>query len=160
MGGNVFDTTARRPTTKQLLQLLSHTKTQLAPFFTGLEITRFFGEKTTHGDLDVLCGIWTNGEGWKGSNELGTSTPGSLTLVNMPEVVSKYEMVGKDEEHEWTRKEVREFCALLAERLGAVKWAKNGYEASFAVPCSVIDRDTDMTGEEDVSQLPPSGARS
>lgn len=154
MGGNVFDTTARRLTTKQLLQLLAHTKAVLSPFFTGLEITRFFGEKETHGDLDVLCGIWTGGEGWKGANELGNSVPGSPTLSNMSEVVNKYEQAGKDEEHDWTRKEVKEFCALLAEKLGAVKWAKNGYEASFAVPCSVIDEDTEMTGEEDVSSAP------
>ena len=154
MGGNVFDTTARRLTTKQLLRLLAHTKAVLSPFFTGLEITRFFGEKETHGDLDVLCGIWTGGEGWKGANELGSTSPGSMTLSMMPEVITKYEQAGKDEEHDWTRKEVKGFCGLLAEKLGAVKWAKNGYEASFAVPCSVIDKDTEMTGVEDVSSAP------
>jgi len=48
---------------------------------------------------------------------------------------------------------VREFCGLIAEKLGARKWAKNGMEASFAVPLSVIDPETTLNGEDDVSQL-------
>jgi len=146
MGGNVFHTTATRLSTAQLLLLLEHTKMALSPYFSGLEITRFFEDKLTHGDLDVVVGLWTGGDGWKGANEVGTcpSNPPGLK-------VEKYMNI--DEEHEWSRKEVREFCGLLAEKLGARKWAKNGMEASFAVPLSVIDKDTTLTGENDVSQL-------
>lgn len=151
MGGNVFDTTATRLTTPQLLLLLKHTKTVLSPYFSGLEITRFFDEKTTHGDLDVVVGLWTGGDGWKGANEVGTC-PSNLPGLK----VEKYEKI--EEGHEWSRKEVREFCGLIAERLGARKWAKNGMEASFAVPLSVIDPETTLTGEDDVSQLTHSGA--
>jgi hypothetical protein len=148
MGGNVFHVTATRLTTAQLLLLLAYTKQVLSPYFSGLEITRFLKEKETHGDLDVVCGLWTGGDGWKGANEVGTcpSNPPSMDT-------SKYEAQGMDREHDWTRKEVREFCGLLAEKLGAKHWAKNGMEASFAVPCSVIDKDTDLTGPDDVSQL-------
>jgi hypothetical protein len=147
MGGNVFHTTATRLTTPQLLLLLKHTKMALSPYFSGLEITRFFEEKTTHGDLDVVVGLWTGGDGWKGANEVGTcpSNPPSLK-------VEKYEKV--EEDHDWSRKEVREFCGLIAEKLGARKWAKNGMEASFAVPLSVIDPETTLNGEDDVSQPP------
>jgi hypothetical protein len=147
MGGNVFHTTATRLTTSQLLLLLKHTKTALSPYFSGLEITRFFEEKTTHGDLDVVVGLWTGGDGWKGANEVGTcpSNPPGLK-------VEEYESI--EEDHEWSRKEVREFCGLIAEKLGARKWAKNGMEASFAVPLSVIDPETTLTGEDDVSQPP------
>jgi hypothetical protein len=146
MGGNVFHTTATRLTTPQLLLLLKHTKTALSPYFSGLEITRFFEEKTTHGDLDVVVGLWTGGDGWKGANEVGTcpSNPPGLKVEN-------YENI--EEDHGWSRKEVREFCGLIAEKLGARKWAKNGMEASFAVPLSVVDPDTILTGEDDVSQL-------
>jgi hypothetical protein len=154
MGGNLFETTARRLDTPQLLLLLAHTKKQLGPFFSGLEITRFFEEKTTRGDLDVLCGLWTNGDGWKGANESGmidTEVTTNEKMVKIhEEMVRKYEG-GKEEDHEWERKEVKEFCKLLAERLGAKRWAKNGFEVSFAVPCKIIDEETDMKGEEDVS---------
>lgn len=142
----MFHTTATRLTTPQLLLLLKHTKTALSPYFSGLEITRFFEEKTTHGDLDVVVGLWTGGDGWKGANEVGTCP------ANPPGLrVEKYESI--EEDHEWSRKEVREFCGLIAEKLGARKWAKNGMEASFAVPLSVIDPETTLTGEDDVSQL-------
>jgi hypothetical protein len=146
MGGNVFHTTATRLSTPQLLLLLKHTKTVLSPYFSGLEITRFFEDKTTHGDLDVVCGLWTGGDGWKGANEVGTcpSNPPNMK-------VEKYENI--EEDHEWSRQEVREFCGLIAEKLGARKWAKNGMEASFAVPLSVIDKETTLTGEDDVRQL-------
>lgn len=142
----MFHTTATRLTTPELLLLLKHTKSVLSPYFSDLEITRFFAEKETHGDLDVVSGLWTGGDGWKGANEVGTcpSNPPGLD-------VEKYKSIGED--HDWTRREVREFCGLIAEKLGARKWAKNGMEASFAVPCSVIDQDTHLTGEDDVSQF-------
>jgi len=142
MGGNVFHTTATRLTTALLL-LLAHTKRVLSPYFSALEITRFLSDKKTHGDLDVICGLWTGGDGWKGANEKGDRPN--------PSAMDSGKYINIDEGHEWTRREVREFCALLAEKLGASKWEKNGMEASFMVPCSVIDKDTTLTGVDDVS---------
>jgi len=144
MGGNVFHTTATRLTTAQLLLLLAHTKRVLSPYFSALEITRFLSDKKTHGDLDVICGLWTGGDGWKGANEKGD-------CLSNPPIMDDGKYMNIDEGHEWTRREVREFCALLAEKLGARKWEKNGMEASFMVPCAVIDKDTTLTGDDDVS---------
>jgi hypothetical protein len=151
MGGNVFATPARRLTTDQLLYLLAHTKSTLQPFFEGMEVTRFFGEKKTHGDLDVLCGLWTTGQGWKGSNQEGVLDPAKPSKGEAE--AKKCKEFGKEEEREWTTAEVKLFCEVLGERVGAVKWEKHGYEVSYAVPCRVIDRETTMTGVEDVSEL-------
>jgi hypothetical protein len=151
MGGNVFATPARRLMTDQLLALLKHTKSHLEPFFSGMEITRFFGEKTTHGDLDILCGLWHAGSGWKGSNQEGVLDPSS-SLKSQADIV-KCEAFGKDEEREWTTAEVKLFCEVMGQKIGAIRWEKHGFEVSYAVPCSVIDSGTSMTGTEDVSLL-------
>lgn len=136
MGGNVFLVPAKRLSTPELLSFLGHVKDRLNPYFQGMEITRFFDDKITHGDLDVLCGIWMGGEGWKGADQEGVLAPGESYKPDSGRDFTK--MLGKVKEKEWTRDDVEAFAKLLAFKLGATKWRKHGWEISFAIPCSVL----------------------
>lgn len=154
MGGNVFITPAQRFTTPELLLLLQQVKERLSSLFKGIEITRFYESKTTHGDLDVLCGLWMDGEGWKGADQDGdiSSSPkvdSSLSLSGRE--FEKVSGLGKVEGKEWTREDVRVFAELCAMKLGASKWKKHGWEISFAIPCSILVKKSN--GPDDVSHV-------
>lgn len=148
MGGNVFLVTAQRLSTAQLLDLLRLVKGRLGSHFSRMEITRFFEEKVTHGDLDVVCGLWMTGEGWKGADQEGVIEQGqSAVSAALPEPL------GNEESREWTREEVKAFAEVLAIKLGATKWKKHGWEISFAIPCAELDPDKNAREPEDVSRL-------
>lgn len=132
MGGNVFLVPAQRLATAQLLELLRFVKARLGGHFSGMEITRFFQEKVTHGDLDVVCGLWMSGDGWKGADQEGIVTAGQ-----QPSTL--YYEIGKEEGREWAREEVKAFAEMLAIKLGATKWKKHGWEISFGIPCAAFD---------------------
>lgn len=138
---------ARRLSSPQLLTLLREVKDRLASLFEGMEITRFYEEKTSHGDLDVVCGLWMDGEGWKGADQDGIIP--ELDVGVRGEVFQKD--LGKTEGKEWTRDDVRIFAELLASKLGATKWKKHGWEISFAIPCIILNKDG-PSGPEDVSE--------
>lgn len=156
MGGNVFLVPARRLSTPQLLSLLKLVKGRLDPFFEGMEITRFFGEKDTHGDLDVLCGLWMGGDGWKGADQEGAIDPAATDAVPLETAIRAHTKsgLGKQEEKAWTKEQVAGFSELVARKLGATKWRKHGWEVSFAIPCAVLEPETTDTGPEAVSLHP------
>ena len=154
MGGNVFLVPARRLSTPQLLSLLQLVKDRLDPFFLGMEITRYFGDKDTHGDLDVLCGLWMGGDGWKGADQEGVIDPAATDAPPLNTLAQTHikSGLGKQEEKEWTKEQVAAFSELLARKLGAIKWKKHGWEVSFAIPCTVLDSTTNGTGPDAVSR--------
>ena len=62
MGGKTFGVEARRLDSTQHAALFRFVQTQLSPFTPfGLRTTRSPGDKTTHGDLDVMIGSYANG---------------------------------------------------------------------------------------------------
>lgn len=153
MGGNVFITPAQRLSTPELLLLLKQVKERLGPLFNGMEINRFYESKTSHGDLDVLCGLGMDGDGWKGADQDGNISSGQDVGDRGKEFENKGDGkslgLGKVEGKEWTREDVRLFAELCAIKLGASKWKKHGWEISFAIPCSIIG--VESTGPDDVS---------
>lgn len=55
MGGKLFKGKSRRHTTEELVVSAKNIKDQFLNFFTKIEPLRFIEDKTTHGDLDLIC---------------------------------------------------------------------------------------------------------
>ena len=112
MGGNAFHTHAERLTTAQLRLLYTYTTSHLSMLFDGIDTYRFYADKATHGDLDLLCG-WAEAEGPMRGEE-------------------RYDDAEKEETT------TRTLCEEMAKALGIEVWVKRGGAASIGIPCKLI----------------------
>lgn len=55
MGGKAFDEPALELTNDQFSKVEQYTHETLKPFFTSIMTNRHFKDKTTHGDIDLIC---------------------------------------------------------------------------------------------------------
>lgn len=62
MGGNAFGAQAARLSIAEYEALRAHLRSRLTPFFEPVDTSPYLSTKSSHGDIDLLCG-WT-GVGW------------------------------------------------------------------------------------------------
>jgi len=134
MGGNAFPTPAARLSTSRLEALQAYATPRLARFFKGITRPKNVKSKTSHGDLDLVCGL-DGGEGWKGM-ERGTVG------------VEGYQVIGKGGEG-W----MVELSKEVSVALGGTMWMRSGAEISVAVPVEMLG-DAKRNAQEDEVGLP------
>jgi hypothetical protein len=135
MGGKTFGVEARRLDSTQHAALFKYVQTQLNPFTPfGLRTTRSPGDKTTHGDLDVMIGSHANGPGFKYQFAGEASEYANLPVTDY----GKWSSMASTAEHQWTEQELKDWIRDVARALGAVVWQKHRIGAIFAVPCHFI----------------------
>lgn len=130
MGGNAFDTAARRLSQEDHDALTTLMITRLSPFFKGISVPRYVAAKKSHGDIDILCGY--ESEILVGEEEFDPEIDGEGAKVK-PLKNSKA-VTG-----EWVG-EIRQFIAKLMEVIEAKAWRRRGSDINFRIPCTVLEK--------------------
>lgn len=148
MGGKTFGIEARRLTTPQHTALSEYVECRLnlfTPF--GVRIPRSPGDKTSHGDLDVIMGSHASGPGFKYqfSGEASEYADEDLTYYQ------EWKAMAGEDGRQWSETELRFWIRDITAELGAVVWQKHRIGAIFAVPCHVIGDLAADAGPNEVS---------
>ncbi|OWZ70560.1 hypothetical protein AYX14_04022 [Cryptococcus neoformans] len=130
MGGNAFDTAARRLSQEDHDALTTLMITRLSPLFKGIAVPRYVAAKKSHGDIDILCGY--ESEILVGEEEFDPEIDGEGAKVK-PLKNSKA-VTG-----EWVG-EIRQFIAKLMEVMEAKAWRRRGSDINFRIPCTILEK--------------------
>lgn len=147
MGGKTFGVEARRLTSEQHSALFSFIQSQLDTFTPfGLRTTISPGDKTSHGDLDVMIGSWAEGPGFK----YQFAGQADVFAVHTRTPADVWQSRAGTKGYQWSEEELRSWIRDVARAVGAIVWQKHRIGAIFAVPCSVLG---ELTAEVDSNEV-------
>ena len=108
MGGKAFSQPAQRLDTAQLNALSDNCRNRLSTTFTSVLPLRHFDDKTSHGDLDLVCG-------W-------------------PPASADHTIRGADASDKPSSGDLATFAARVAGLVGGTVWKRFGGEINIAIP--------------------------